>query len=231
MRGREKQQGVVGDMREKYQVIVECTKKQKKRNKRNLRRLRIRYSYKSDGIYYFMGKVHERASEEVQEYCRANRLKYYIDNEFGIRSSNYRNTFFRTYKPILKRFYFCSYCGVLLTPRKVSVDHLYPIGSARCSIELQKKLLKKGIKNINDAKNLVPACERCNKQKGKKMGDWIRKGEIGRHQKLWLIRHIVRILLLFCVIVLIVYLTSGMPNVVGRLEELWENFIRFLQSK
>lgn len=49
------------------------------------------------------------------------------------------------------------------------------------------------MESINDLRNLVAACSRCNSKKSAKMGIWIIRGKIGRHQHLWIFRHIVRI--------------------------------------
>lgn len=187
-----------------YPVIVECSKFQKKKHKRKLKRLHTRYSYKENGIYYFCGRLNERRFETFKYYCMDNHLKFRINNEFGTRSATYRKEFFKHNPPCIGKYYFCSYCGIPLTRKTLTVDHLYPVGAVSKDIKLQKKLKRKGIHNINDVKNLVPACSRCNGRKGKKMGKWILKGEIGRHQKLWVVRHLVRIavlvLLAWCVI-------------------------------
>lgn len=44
----------------------------------------------------------------------------------------------------------------------------------------------KGIHNINDVKNLISSCSKCNSRKSDKMGLWIIKGEIGRHFGYWI---------------------------------------------
>ena len=43
-----------------------------------------------------------------------------------------------------------------------------------------------GISDINDVKNLVPSCEKCNSKKGSKMGLWLIRGDIGKHFGIWL---------------------------------------------
>ena len=72
---------------------------------------------------------------------------------------------------------------------------------------MQKFLKKKHLSGINDPKNLVPACRRCNQEKGKKMDGWIRKGRIGRHQWVWLLRHLLRIMGIALLTAVTVYLT------------------------
>lgn len=92
--------------------------------------------------------------------------------------------------------YFCAYCGKLVSENRLSVDHLYPIGRAKKDLKLQRKLQRMGIEDINDVRNLVAACKRCNLRKGKKMGLWIFAGKIGRYNRLWVIRHIIRCIIL-----------------------------------
>ena len=70
---------------------------------------------------------------------------------------------------------------------------------------MQKFLKKQHLSGINDPKNLVPACRRCNQEKGQKMDGWIRKGRIGRHQWIWLLRHALRITGLILLILAAVY--------------------------
>lgn len=190
-------------MRTKYPVLIECSKKQKRKHKRRLRRFRMYYAYRNNGCYYFLGRIDERHFNDLKEYCQYNHLKYRIDNEYGERSTTYRKAFFETYHPIFGNYYFCSYCGKLCSRETITVDHLYPISTVSHDIKLQKKLKRKGITNINDVKNLVPACEACNKQKGRQTGSWIRKGEIGRHQILWIFRHLLRISALIILVIMI----------------------------
>ena len=109
------------------------------------------------------------------------------------RSSNYRDTFFSQQKPFWKQYYFCAYCGRLITKNKITVDHLYPVAAVRKSPMLQKKI------NLNGYSNLVPACKSCNSKKGMKMGFWILRGKLGKNSILWCIRWVLRFILVACV--------------------------------
>jgi hypothetical protein len=79
-----------------------------------------------------------------------------------------------------------------MSRENTTVDHLYPVGRVARDLTLQKKLARKGIQNINDTKNLVAACKRCNDRKKDAMGVWILKGKIGRYKWLWWVRYLVR---------------------------------------
>ncbi len=157
---------------------------------------------KWNGENGFSGNISRWSYENtIRSYCRQEHLKCRIDNEYGSRSSDYRKTFFRNNRPAFAGFYFCAYCGKPLTYRTLTVDHLYPVGCAKDSVALQKKLSRMGIKSINDPKNLVAACFRCNREKSKRMGRWITRGKIGRSGSVWMLRHTIRILVLAALIV------------------------------
>lgn len=104
-----------------------------------------------------------------------------------VRASNCRDKFFRNYKEP----YRCRYCNKLLNKDKVRVDHLIPVGRVQHSWSARLLLKLSGIKNVNDAKNLVPACNRCNLKKSDKLGIWYIKGIIGRYRIYWIIRGII----------------------------------------
>ena len=149
----------------------------------------------------YRGMVSERRLEHIKEYCREKHLKYYIDNAYGTRDSGYRERFLKSYHPLFGKIYFCAYCGKLLSRRRVTVDHLYPVAKVSRDLELQKRLKRQGIRDLNAVKNLVPACERCNQAKAAQMGKWIRKGKLGRHKWIWVVRWLLRVglFLLFAV--------------------------------
>ena len=65
------------------------------------------------------------------------------------------------------------------------------------------------IKNINSVKNLVPACERCNKRKGHKMGAWIIRGFLGKHFLFWVVIWILRLIILIIFIYLVIQLNTN----------------------
>jgi len=148
----------------------------------------------------FTGELNKSQYISLQRFCRKNHLRYGIADEFGERGTEYRRTFFLNNKPHLFGGYFCAYCGKLLPPSKVTVDHIIPVGVANKDLNLRKRLKFLGYKNINDPRNLVAACGRCNKSKGTRMGSWVIKGRIGRHPSVWMIRHSIRIaVILFCI--------------------------------
>lgn len=108
------------------------------------------------------------------------------------RSANYRYNFFRINPGIGKhrKYYHCSYCGHIKRKDDITVDHLIPVNKVlkgRHKRFWRMMLRTHGINDVNDTRNLVPACKGCNSKKGTKTGWWIIKGLIGRHFGFWCI--------------------------------------------
>lgn len=185
---------------EKFPVKVDCVKSKRWQHSRSLWLLHLHWN----GINGFEGNITKKNIERLSNYCKMNRLHYFINDKLGKRSYDYRKKFFEENEPIFSDRYLCVYCGYPIKKDKITVDHLYPVSVAGKSIRLQKKLRKMGIDDINDIRNLVPACRSCNSKKGAKMGIWILKGKIGRHTNIWIMRHILR-LIIFCTIIVYMY--------------------------
>jgi len=109
------------------------------------------------------------------------------------RSGDYRDTFFKEYKPAVPAKYRCAYCGRKFIRRKITVDHIFPVNKLMYQQTTRDAAKLYGISGANDAKNLVAACRRCNSKKGTKMGLWIVRGFLGRSELLWKIRKLARI--------------------------------------
>ena len=182
-----------------YSVIVNCPRQRKRAVKKVLRRYGLKWS--DNGR--FIGSVGRKDFELIAEYCQKKHLKYKINNAYGSRSADYRRQFFMANPPHIGKRYFCAYCGRLISRRRVTVDHLYPVNKASRSIRLQTKLRRMGIKNINSVRNLVPACKKCNGHKGTKMGLWILRGRIGKSPEIWVFRHTLRLLTLSIVLYIV----------------------------
>ena len=92
----------------------------------------------------------------------------------------------------------------ILIARDLEVDHLIPVAKAKNSMGVRTWMQLCGIKNVNDSKNLVASCSRCNGHKSDKMGFWTLRGMIGRYKATWVARNIFVILL----VLLVIYLLS-----------------------
>lgn len=140
----------------------------------------------------FSGVLTKRQKDKLIDYCKKNHIRYHIDNDFGKRN-NYRAIYFESNRPVIGNRYFCAYCGILISRRNVTVDHIYPVHLADTDFKTQRMLSRKGWKSINDVRNLVAACRKCNSRKSDKTGLWILRGKIGKSSTLWILRHSIRI--------------------------------------
>lgn len=181
-----------------YPITISAKTEFTKRQKKNLRRFGLEW----DGLNYIGYIPNENKVKKIKYYCQQHHLNFKLNNPLGNRSSDYRRVFFIYHEPqILGKYYICAYCGRLMNKDKMTVDHIYPIGKSSKSVKYQRMLEKKGIKNINDPKNLVAACKVCNQRKSAKGGLWIFRGKIGRYKLFWLIRWLIRL----CLIILLCY--------------------------
>ena len=191
---------------------------------RRQQRFLKKQGFEWDGLNFVGYIPSERTVKKIKYYCQNHRLKFKINNSLGTRSGDYRRIFFIYNKPAIRDKYICAYCGRLLSKDKVTVDHLYPIGKASKSIKYQKKLNRRGMKNINEPKNLVPACKRCNMRKSAKTGLWIIRGKIGRYKYVWYIRWSLRLALF----IFIIYWAYKQPVVREYVEKLWQFIVSSL---
>ena len=79
----------------------------------------------------------------------------------------------------------------------MEVDHLIPVAKVKKSGFVRFLLRMHGIQNVNDKRNLVASCHRCNERKRDKMGVWYIRGRLGKYRIYWLIRD----MLLFALLV------------------------------
>lgn len=100
----------------------------------------------------YRGNVTKFRMRKIESFCKRKHLSFRINNEYGKRSSNYRDVFFSTHKPIPGNRWFCAYCGKPLKASKVTVDHLFPIGQAKKSLHVQKQMRLLGISSVNSSK-------------------------------------------------------------------------------
>lgn len=185
-----------------YTVIIKCNTARRKSVRCILLKKLIFLSWERTGRKEgeYRGRIPGYRFEPLARALREIHVPCYIDNSYGRRSTTYRREFFERIKPAFGDYYFCSYCGKPVRKNRITVDHLYPVHEARKNIRLQKMLKRRGIHSINDPKNLVPACQKCNQAKSSNMGAWIRKGKIGRIQWLWFVRHAIRIIVVMVII-------------------------------
>ena len=174
-------------MNARYSLVVRCDSRTKDEHKRPLKRLGLKWD--KDAFY---GCVTYGKYKQIERYCIENGLMVKIDTGFSARSGNYRSMFFKYHEPQIGKYYLCAYCGRLLAPEDVTVDHLYPVKQSSRDPKIQHKLRKMGLHDVNDPRNLVASCAKCNAHKAAKTGKWIFWGKIGQSTSLWIIRKILR---------------------------------------
>ena len=185
-------------------IAVESRSSDMKNYHRQLRKLRLR----NVGNGKYVGEFHnQRQIDRVHLFCSRHRLRFYYDNEYGHRSSNYRKKFFDSHPPdFMGRWYFCVYCGRLVKKEKVTVDHLYPLNQASKDLTLQKRMRKEGIPSVNSIENLVCSCSRCNRRKSDMItSKWLRKAKRGQHVWIWKARLLLRLVIVLGIAMAVIY--------------------------
>ncbi len=140
---------------------------------------------------------------QIKSYCKSNGLVCIVYTRNQIRNRTYRENFFEKNQPLIKDYYLCAYCLKPVHKKKITVDHVISVKKAKTNKLYQKIMKKMKISNVNDEKNLVACCSRCNQRKGKKGGLWVVRGFLGKH-KIWLLScYILMIFLIFLMIVVL----------------------------
>ena len=163
-------------------------------NKRNIYKMRdslvnthgFKEKENQKGTYFYL-EVPSSDSWQIQTVLKAHKYKYRSYDKRYARSTTYRKDFFAYHKAP----YHCAYCGKRVQPNEIEVDHLIPVSKAKTNFAVRTLLQIFGITNVNDPKNLVAACRRCNRQKSDKMGFWMIRGAIGQFRATWIIRNII----------------------------------------
>lgn len=139
---------------------------------------------RKNGNYYINTYI-DKPKKQIKKLNRAG-IKcscYRVEYE---RASNYRNVFFsRTHGP-----YRCRYCNKKLDKSAVFVDHIIPVSKCQKTSAARMLLSINNCSNVNDIKNLAPACKRCNLKKSDKMGLWIIRGFLGRYKWYWALLYV-----------------------------------------
>lgn len=165
---------------------------------RKLQKLGFKYVEKSQRTKYWeLRNVSTQQMKEIKTFCKRHFLDIEILDQRFTASSNYREEFFKHHAPVLKKYYFCIYCGRLLTRRTLQVDHIVPIHKAKTNKWVRRYLSRKKFqKGVNDYHNLGASCRKCNLSKSDKMGLWTIRGKIGKSNLFQIMRWIIRFLII-----------------------------------
>lgn len=140
--------------------------------------------------YYERTYCSQKALKTWEAYCKKYRLTYEVIPKEYVRDTQYRQRYFKENEPVVEAKYRCAYCGKQLSYKDATVDHLFPVFKMSHSERVRQKAKRFGINGVNETKNLVCACRSCNSKKGTKMGLWIIRGMIGRHEAFWKVLHV-----------------------------------------
>ena len=130
---------------------------------------------------YFYTETPSIDSWQIKSIIQFHKYKYRFYDKRYERSTNYRKEFFEEHKGP----YRCVYCGRKLKASNLEVDHLFPVAKAKASVGARTLMQICGIFDVNDPKNLVASCKRCNRKKSDQMGFWLIRGTLGRSNTFW----------------------------------------------
>ena len=133
-------------------------------------------------------QAEERKERKIRRICRRRHyeLKRIYPENLG-RSDHYRRDFFSYYQRPLGG-YRCRYCHRRIPDKKLCIDHIYPIYRTKTGNDFWLRLLR--IEDVNDVRNLAPACRRCNTKKGRSAGIWVLRAILGKYKAYWVLRKV-----------------------------------------
>ena len=139
--------------------------------------------------------------DDAKRYVRLARLygfkAYYYERNWG-RSGGYRKKYFEKHPA---EEYRCVYCGRVIPKDSITIDHIVPVSLAQRSRIARWWLKKRNFESINDERNLVPSCWRCNKTKGKSVSViWALRARLGQSSVWWVFARAVQIGAIFALI-------------------------------
>lgn len=162
------------------------------------------FSFSSFPEPHWSSEVPKEDFNILKKWCFKKKLR--VVCSMNERSADYRRMFFESGRTkAFKNKYFCAYCGKVLSEDKVCVDHLISVKKTQTVLFYFNLIDKLGFDSVNDVRNLVPACRRCNARKGAKGRLWVLRGLIGQFPVFWAVFRGVEIILAFCFFVLLLY--------------------------
>lgn len=152
--------------------------------------------------YHWIIETEQR--KEVETKLKKIRVSQQWYKKEWKRSSNYRQIFFENNQGP----YRCRYCNRRLKKEYLQVDHLVPVDKVE-KTEIAKLLLKlRGIEDVNNIRNLVPSCGKCNRAKGNNMGWWYLRGIFGQYKWYWVGQKILAVILIIISMYLILFVLN-----------------------
>lgn len=169
-----------------------------------------KYNFKEvNGKYgiYFTIKVNKNDKKKIIRKLNWGHIRYRCYESRWTRSSNYREKFLKENKGPYK----CRYCNKPIKKDGMVVDHIISIYQAKSNKKARTLLNARGITDVNDLRNLVASCRKCNEAKSEKMGIWIIKAYLGKYKWYWTVRK----LLYICLFSLVLWsLYNALPELI-----------------
>lgn len=161
----------------------------------------LKEKYYKDSLYYQL-KGEYKELESIRKRLIRCKIRHKMFEERYQKSNDYRKIFLEnTSGP-----YRCRYCNRPLKTEYMQVDHIIPASKVKSNAYLQMWLFLNKCESVNDLKNLVPSCFKCNQAKGRKIGLWPLRAYLGQFESYWKIKKGVDIGLLVTGIGLIAFL-------------------------
>lgn len=151
---------------------------------------------------YFSVKVDSKGKKTIVKNLHKHKIRYRIYEEKWARSTDYRREFIKNNKAP----YRCRYCNRKLKQKYMVVDHVIPVNKVKNSLFARLLINIQGMDSVNDIKNLVASCKRCNSAKSDKMGLWLIRAYLGRYKIYWLLIGIVKLFIKVLCTVAVIYL-------------------------
>lgn len=177
-----------------------------KRNTYKYRRKLYKFGLRYENGKWRLKTSNKTVENEIACFCQRKHLHYECIDDKYVRSTDYRKNFLNSYDKKDGKYYRCAYCGKKLTDQTMTVDHIIPIDKVQHNVYYRKLMGLFKVNNVNDINNLAPACERCNKRKGRKLKGYLFNGITGRTYKGVVIRRVVKAILLFSFLIIIAIL-------------------------
>ncbi len=166
---------------------------------RKIKEMNFHFQKDESGKYYrkHYDDKDKEGIRKIKKYCRRRLLRCVLSDDSMERSTTYRTNFFKADKGIFGggKYYFCAYCSRILTKHRTNVDHIIPVALANRSRKYKRMLTVRGIKTVNDVRNLAASCFRCNSRKGASGGFWIIRGYFGKSWKRIMLKQIILLIL------------------------------------
>ena len=152
--------------------------------------------------YYYMCRAELSECRKIRRKAAGHRIRTRLYDERWGRSSDYRERYLKsTHGP-----YRCRYCGKFLKKEYMVIDHIIPVARTKKSTYTRLLLSLRGIRTVNDVRNLTASCRKCNKKKSDKTGIWLVKAFFGKFPWYFTVRKLFPFVLLAAIVVFILYM-------------------------